>query len=87
VVVRRDPQADRTQKAVAIHIFLEAMRGTGEGHRPWGLRPGTTMTNAAVETSVESVQGQSMVVKYKMGDRSARRHAADVRRDGLTPPP
>ena len=40
--VTADPQADGTQKAIAIHIFLEAMRGTGEGHRPWDLRPGTT---------------------------------------------
>ena len=46
------------------------MRGTGEGHRPWDLRPGTTMTNAAVETTVERVQRRSMAVKYKMGERS-----------------
>ena len=45
------PQADGSQKAIAIHIFLEAQRGTGEGHRPWDLRPGSTMTNAAVETT------------------------------------
>ncbi len=31
------PQPDGTQKAVEIHIFPEAMRGTGEGHRPWDL--------------------------------------------------
>jgi hypothetical protein len=68
--VTSEPQADGTEKAVAIHIFLESMRGTGEGQRPWDLRPGTNMTNAAVETSVESVQGQVMTVKYKMGERS-----------------
>jgi len=33
------PQADGSQKAVEIHIFPEAMRGTGEGHRPWDLMP------------------------------------------------
>src|SRR5262249_44273290 len=33
------PQADGTQKAVEIHIFPEAMRGSGEGHRPWDLMP------------------------------------------------
>ena len=33
------PQADGSQKAVEIHIFPEPMRGTGEGHRPWDLRP------------------------------------------------
>jgi hypothetical protein len=48
------PQPDGSQKAIAIHIFLEAQRGTGEGHRPWDLRPGSTMTNAAVETTAEA---------------------------------
>ena len=33
------PQPDGTQKAVEIHIFPEALRGTGEGHRPWDLMP------------------------------------------------
>jgi hypothetical protein len=33
------PQADGSQKAVEIHIFPEAMRSTGEGHRPWDLMP------------------------------------------------
>ena len=68
--VTADPQPDGSQKAVAIHIFLEAMRGTGEGHRPWDLRPGTSMTNAAVETTAGSVDGQVLTVKYKMGDRA-----------------
>src|SRR5438874_5025149 len=26
------PQADGSQKAIEVHIFPEAMRGTGEGH-------------------------------------------------------
>jgi hypothetical protein len=63
------PQADGSQRAVAIHIFTEAMRGTGEGHRPWDLRPGSTMTNAAVETSVVGVDGHTLMVKYKDGDK------------------
>ncbi len=63
------PQADGSQKAMAIHIFPEAMRGTGEGHRPWDLRPGSTMTNAAVETSVVGVDGQTLMVKYKDGEK------------------
>ena len=29
------PQPDGTQKALEVHIFPEAMRGTGEGHRPF----------------------------------------------------
>src|SRR5262245_31208467 len=68
--VTADPQPDGSQKAIAIHIFSEAQRGTGEGHRPWDLRPGTTMTNAAVETTVAGVDGQTITVKYKMGDRT-----------------
>jgi hypothetical protein len=64
------PQADGSQKAIAIHIFLEAQRGTGEGHRPWDLRPGSTMTNAAVETTAGSVDGQVLTVKYKSGDKT-----------------
>ncbi len=53
------PQADGTQKAVEIHIFPEAMRGTGEGHRPWDLMPNSTMTNATVDNEVASVDGQN----------------------------
>ncbi len=64
------PQADGSQRAIAIHIFLEAQRGTGEGHRPWDLRPGSTMTNAAVETTAGSVEGQVLTVKYKSGDKT-----------------
>jgi hypothetical protein len=64
------PQPDGSQKAIAIHIFLEAQRGTGEGHRPWDLRPGSTMTNAAVETTAGSVDGQVLTVKYKSGDKT-----------------
>ena len=64
------PQPDGSQKAIAIHMFLEAQRGTGEGHRPWDLRPGSTMTNAAVETTAGSVDGQVLTVKYKSGDKT-----------------
>ncbi len=67
--VTATPQADGSQKAIAIHIFRESQRGTGEGHRPWDLQPGSTMTNAAVETSVAGVDGQVLTVKYKDGEK------------------
>jgi hypothetical protein len=37
------PQADGSQSAIEVHIFPEAIRGTGEGHYSWDLRarPGT----------------------------------------------
>jgi hypothetical protein len=63
------PQADGSQKAVEIHIFPEAMRGTGEGHRPWDLQPGSTMTNAAVTQMVKSVDGDVITLKYKDGEK------------------
>jgi hypothetical protein len=63
------PEPDGSQRALAIHIFPEAMRGVGEGHRPWDLRPNSTMTNAAVDSTVSSVDGQTLVVKYKDGEK------------------
>jgi hypothetical protein len=63
------PQADGTQKAVEIHIFPEAMRGTGEGHRPWDLMPNSTMTNGNIDSAVASVDGKELVLKYKDGEK------------------
>jgi ABC-type enterochelin transport system substrate-binding protein len=63
------PAADGSLQAVEVHIFPEAMRGTGEGHRPWDLKPQSTMTNASVETSVAANDGQMLTVKYKGGEK------------------
>jgi hypothetical protein len=66
-------QADGNLKALEIHIFPESSRGTGEGHRPWDLQPGSTMTNANVDkveqVAVEKVQGQLLTLKYKDGEQ------------------
>jgi hypothetical protein len=63
------PQADGSQKAVEIHIFPEAMRGTGEGHRAWDLQPSSTMTNATVAQMVKGVSGDEITLKYKEGEK------------------
>jgi len=63
------PQADGTLKAVEVHIFPETMRGSGEGHRPWDLRPQSTMTNGSVEHPVTGVEGQTLTLKYKDGEK------------------
>jgi hypothetical protein len=63
------PQADGSQKAVEVHIFPEAMRGTGEGHRPWDLMPNSTMTNATVAQMVKGVSGEEITLKYKDGEK------------------
>ena len=62
------PQPDGSQKAIRVMIFAETQRGTGEGHRPW-VQPGSTMTNATVDTTVASVDGQVLMVKYKDGEK------------------
>jgi hypothetical protein len=62
------PQPDGSQKAIQVMIFAESQRGTGEGFRPWD-RPGTTMTNATVDTTVAGVDGQVVTVKYKDGEK------------------
>ena len=59
------PEPDGTQRALAVHIFPEAQRGTGEGFRPWDLRPKSTMTNA----TVAGTDGQNILVKYKDGEK------------------
>jgi hypothetical protein len=53
------PQPDGSQRALEVHIFPESMRGTGEGHYPWDLRPQSTMTNANVDQLVTTVDGQT----------------------------
>ena len=64
------PQADGSQKALEVHIFPEPMRGTGEGHRPYAPVPNSTMTNgAAAGATVTGVDGGSMTVKYKGGEK------------------
>ena len=63
------PQSDGTERAMHIHIFPEAMRGAGEGYRPFDVRPGSTMTNAAVDTTVAGTDGQTITVKYKDGEK------------------
>ena len=69
IAVTAMPQPDGSQKAVAILIFPEAMRGVAEGFRPWDLEPNSTMTNATVAEQVAGTDGQTVTVKYKDGDK------------------
>ncbi len=62
-------QPDGTQKAIEVHIFPESMRGTGEGHYDWDLKPQTKMTNGNVEQTVAGVDGPLLSVKYKDGEK------------------
>jgi len=64
-------EPDGSLRAIEVHIFPEAMRGTGEGHRPYDLGPQGTMTNGTVDTSglVESTTGHVLTLKYKDGEK------------------
>ncbi len=63
------PQADGSQRAIQVAVFADVQRGLGEGHRPWTARPNSTMTNGAVDQTVESVGGRVLMVKYKGGEQ------------------
>ena len=63
------PGPDGTPSAVEVHVFPEAMRGTGEGSRPYDLKPNSTMTNATVAESVVGNDGHTLLVKYKDGEK------------------
>jgi hypothetical protein len=58
--------------ASEVHVFDEAMRGTGEGHYPW-TQPGSTMTNGAATmtngAATRAADGVTMTVTYKGGQQ------------------
>ncbi|MBR0810559.1 hypothetical protein JQ544_03420 [Bradyrhizobium diazoefficiens] len=63
------PGPDGGQNAVEVHVFPESMRGTGEGSRPYDLKPNSSMTNATVAESVVGNDGHTLLVKYKDGEK------------------
>ena len=63
------PGPDGGEKAIEVHVFPEDMRGTGEGSRPYDLRPNSTMTNATVAQTVAGNDGQTLTIKYKDGEK------------------
>ena len=64
------PQPDGSIEAFSIHIFLPAQRGVvPDRHGPWDARPNSTMTNGYVENVVASKDGETLMVKYKDGEK------------------
>lgn len=55
--------------ALEVHIFPENMRGTGEGHYDWDLRPTSKMTNANVANVVTMGKDRVLTVQYKGGEK------------------
>lgn len=64
------PRPDGSQMAIEVLIFPEAMRGAGEGFRPWDLMPESTMTNATVAETVTKSDGHTLTLKYKDGEKT-----------------
>jgi len=63
------PQTDGSQRAIEVVVFPEAMRGLGEGHYPWNLKPTSMMTNANIANSVDGVDGRTVTLSYKGGEK------------------
>jgi hypothetical protein len=62
---------DGSLRAVEVHVFPPSMRGAGEGHRPWDLKPGSTMTNATVAGMDAATSGPpSTMTNAKVSDVS-----------------
>lgn len=57
-------------RALEVLIFPEAMRGTGEGDGPWDLASESTMTNATVTEVVSKVDGHTLTLKFKDGEKT-----------------
>jgi len=64
------PRPDGSIEAFSVHIFLPAQRGlVADRHFDWDAKPGSTMTNAYVESSVTEKDGQAVMVKFKEGEK------------------
>ena len=62
--------ADGKMTALEVLVFPEALRGTGEGHYPWDLEPGSMMTNGTVNGAVTASSGRELTVGFKDGSKT-----------------
>ncbi len=60
---------DSTLRSMEVVVFPEGMKGTGEGHYPWDLPGSSAMTNATVTNAVKGVDGQTVTMTYKGGEK------------------
>jgi hypothetical protein len=52
-----------------LHIFPADRAIPNEGHRPWDLEPGSTMTNATVSAMGAATGGREITLSYKDGQQ------------------
>jgi len=62
-------QPDGTLRALEVQLFTEDLRGLGQGHHPWDLQPGSTMTNGTV-AKVTGEAGRTLTVAYYGGEQT-----------------
>ena len=62
-------QPDSTLRSLEVVVFPDKMRGTGEGHYSWDLGSSSMMTNATVANAVKGIDGQTVTVTYKGGEK------------------
>ena len=63
-------RSDGALVALEVHLFPAALRGViPEGHMPWDLEPGSTMTNATLKAVVQAAGGREMTLEYKDGSQ------------------
>jgi hypothetical protein len=63
------PTAAGGDGAIEVLIFPPAMKGTGEGSYPWDLKPKSAMTNGTVLNAVKDVDGRTLTISYKGGEK------------------
>ncbi|WP_027057276.1 hypothetical protein [Mesorhizobium loti] len=59
-------KADGGSGALEVVIFPAALKGTGEGDRPWDLQPNSRMTNGTV-ADVTDINGRAVTLTYDNG--------------------
>lgn len=69
VGIASQPTESGVNGALEVLIFPAAMKGTGEGDYGWDLKPKSSMTNATVASSVTSVNGPTLTLQYKGGEK------------------
>src|SRR6185437_16870516 len=62
-------QPDGSLRSLEVVVFPDSLRGFAEGHYPWDLGSSSMMTNATVANKVQGVDGETVTVTYKGGEK------------------
>jgi hypothetical protein len=62
-------QPDGSLRSLEVVVFPDSLRGFAEGHYPWDLGSNSMMTNATVANKVTAVDGETVTVTYKGGEK------------------